>query len=1463
LVVGAPEAADTGNAFVYNFDGGQWIQTFSLELPDGDTTSAGFGEAVCVSGDTIVIGTPDDGFAANRSGSVHVYELKNGTWDHQQRVIPSDPKSSSAFGSIIALFENRFVVGVETADGTDERSGAAYVFEKVGETWEQIEKLDPVDGEPGDNFGASVAISHNRVVVGNPREDDDSTPVLDSGSVYVYEFVEDSSTPKALLLASDRTRRHLFGAGLAVDQNHLAVFADNNEGQIYLFNLNGSGNDQQAPSISMDPSTITIDESGSVGLQVIALGLSPLHYQWQESGDQGATWSDIPGKNENVLKLGNVTNLFGNNKYRVIVSNEVGAVTSNDASVTIDPVAPILRSFAINHRRSTVANRSVSLVHEHDGGLPTEYRASESIDFSDASWQLHSSTPVFNLSDNPGEKTVYFQIRNEAGESEVLSDSITRNLFDGSGPEAATKLLISDGIDEDHFGKGVAIDGDTSVVSAPRHERSDGGVGTLYVYVRDGVEWILQATLFPETELPGQSLLERVAVDDDTIVVESTVFVDGELNKGVYIFIREGNQWHEEALLVPSDGVLEDNFGVSICIFEDTVLIGASGQDNEKGAVYVFNRTGENWTESGKLAASDGNHGDLFGWSASIDEDTAFIGAPADRLDGVQFGSAYIFTRSGDSWAEAAKLAPRDSVFLNSFGYSVSLQGDWAAIGNPQATEEEGATGSVSMYRRNSGTWEFFEKLTDPFAKFNHRLGFSLSLDSSILLAGSLEDNNVGAAFLYEFDGNAWVMRSKVVPENSESFRQFIFGFDVSTTSEYSIVGAFGESSGFNENGSVYIYNVSDLVNHVEPVSIEDENYDFSSFVTDGAELSVTVSGAQPITYQWQISSDNQATWQNIDGETDSIFRSKPLAEVNQNDWYRVVVTNSVGEDTSEPKLLSMDIDLPDFWEIKVNENDPVTTIPEVFLTFSTSAGFATQFRIGENPDLSDASWQENIGGLILYNLSDGAGEKTIFTQFRNPFGETEIKSSTILYAPEDPPIAGPFSRIVPGDPEEFDQFGFSVDIYGDLAVVGSPYEDSNGTNSGGAYVFKLSGKEWIEQAKLLGTDTVENNNFGMSVALFGDTIVVGAPFNDHTKDAAGSVYVFATDGTNWSQQAKLNASDDLFEAQFGYDVSIFENTILVGAPTDQANGVLSGSAYVYTWSSNSWLLNTKLVNPNADSRDNFGRTVDIFDNTILIGTPRDRDPTRDSGSTYVYQKNGSDSWNLVRKFRPHGASGDIHFGFSVALYDDTAIIGAVHESVSGSAYSYDLKNAYITNRPPGFNAIPDFEISEFETVSFTPQVIDSDNSIEELSFSLVGINPNFEATIDPDTGDFSWTPQEANGPSDYVFVLKISDGFDEDFVSFNVSVDSIFTNYEGWQEDEWPTGIPGNQLGKEFDIDFDGYSNFLEYAFGMDPFVPDPFQSIQLSMNSMTNAVELDTRLMSFDDSLFFTCLISYNLLD
>ena len=275
--------------------------------------------------------------------------------------------------------------------------------------------------------------------------------------------------------------------------------------------------------------------------------------------------------------------------------------------------------------------------------------------------------------------------------------------------------------------------------------------------------------------------------------------------------------------------------------------------------------------------------------------------------------------------------------------------------------------------------------------------------------------------------------------------------------------------------------------------------------------------------------------------------------------------------------------------------------------------------------------------------------------------------------------------QLIPGDAALNDHFGFAVGLWGDTAVVGAYRADPGGAlGAGSAYVFVRSGTVWSEQQKLIATNPMDGDHFGSSVGIWEDTVAVGAARDDSPLNDAGSVFVFVRNGTTWSLEQRLAASDASVGDRFGTSVDVEGDTAVVGVPRDShgLGAVEAGSAYVFVRSGTSWGQEQKLVASDADQDDNFGQSVAVSGGTVLVGAPRDdHDADLDAGSAYVWSQSGT-TWNEQEKLVGGSTGEGDYCGSSVDLAGDTAVVGAPWAKdgwlgePNGSAYVFERSGA-------------------------------------------------------------------------------------------------------------------------------------------------------------------------------------------
>jgi cysteine-rich repeat protein len=374
--------------------------------------------------------------------------------------------------------------------------------------------------------------------------------------------------------------------------------------------------------------------------------------------------------------------------------------------------------------------------------------------------------------------------------------------------EQEAKLLSSDGMGQDRFGEGVALDGDTAIIGATRDDDNGSESGSAYVFTRTGGVWTEQAKLLPADGTTLDRFGSVVAISGDTAIIGA--YGDGIWEGSAYVFTRTGGVWTQQAKLLAYDDDHNDEFGRSLALDGDTAIIGAARNDDngsESGSAYVFTRTAGVWTWQAKLLASDGVAHDAFGRGVAIDGDTVLIGAPQGWQGGIN-GSAYIFTRTGGVWTEQVKLLPSNGADSDRFGFSVALDGDTAVIGAHGDNDNGFESGSAYVFTRTGGVWTEQAKLLASDGTPVNYFGWDVSLDGDLVVIGAYRDDDngtdSGSAYVFGQTAGVWTEQVKLVPTDN-SFDDD-FGWAVALDGNTAVIGAPGDDDSGTNSGSAYVY---------------------------------------------------------------------------------------------------------------------------------------------------------------------------------------------------------------------------------------------------------------------------------------------------------------------------------------------------------------------------------------------------------------------------------------------------------------------------------------------------------------------------------------------------------------------------------------------------------------------------------------------------------------------------------
>jgi len=767
----------------------------------------------------------------------------------------------------------------------------------------------------------------------------------------------------------------------------------------------------------------------------------------------------------------------------------------------------------------------------------------------------------------------------------VTIDPLVTSLEQKLGPE-----VTGDSAESDSFGTSVSLDGDTALVGALYDDTAAGAsAGSAYIFTRTATSWSQQAKLTASDGVAADYFGTSVSLDGDTALVGAP-YNDAAAPSdagSAYVFTRTGTTWSQQAKLTASDGAAGDHFGTSVSLDGDAALVGVSGDNSFNGSAYVFTRTGTSWSQQAKLTASDGAADDRFGSSVSLYGDTALVGALYDDTTaGSNAGSAYVFTRTGTSWSQQAKLTASDGAAVEYFGTSVSLNGDTALVGALYDDTAAGAdAGSAYVFTRTGTSWSQQAKLTASDGAADDRFGSSVSLYGDTALVGAPEDDtaagaSAGSAYVFTRTGTTWSQQAKLTASDGAAGDSF--GVSVSLNGDTALAGTFVDATAINSTAcSAYVFTRSD------------------TSWSQQTRLTAAVS----------TSDDAFGTSISIYGDT--------------------ALVGALYDDTAV-----------------------VADAGSTYVLTRTGTSWSRQARLTASDGASGDLFGTSVslyGDTALIGASGDniyKGSAYVFTRAGTTWSQqTKLSAS---------------------DGTTSDQFGTSVSLYVDTALVGARYDTPTlGAATGSAYVFTRTGTSWSQQAKLTASDGALGDYFGYSVSLDGNTALIGASADDSVAGVydVGSAYVFTRTGTSWSRQAKLTASDGALYDYFGSSVSLNGDTALIGARYDgSAAGSNVGSAYVFTRTGTSWSQQAKLTASDGAASDYFGTSVSLNGDTALVGALYDDTAAgADAGSAYVFTRTGT-SWSQQAKLTAvNGASGDL-FGASVCLDGGTALVGAYQD---------------------------------------------------------------------------------------------------------------------------------------------------------------------------------------------------------
>ena len=1264
---------DSGSAYVFTKVSGVWSQRAKLTASDGAANDE-FGISVAVDDGTIVVGTYGDDIDIDSNGtdetdvgSAYVFVKPDTGWadgTETAKLTASDGAASDEFGISVAVDEDTIVIGARQ-DTT--RNGAVYVFTEPANGWvdgTETAKFTASDGAAGDRYGHSVGVSGDNVLVGAPSfdsTDDSGSSVADTGAAYLLRVSDWTGVP---------------GSGAATVAYDVTGLTNGVE---YTFRIRGVNNaGPGADSVNSDGTPQIPSPGAPTGLEAKAgdeqAGLSwdnpndssITHYRYQV--DNGA-WTDVPGSQAGTTSHV-VTGLSNGQQYafRVRAVN-AGGESDPSAQQSATPAGAI---------DSPDAPKNLTALQSGDGlvelrwDAPTDPLSVAGYQFIQDDLSRQDDTPVWAPMDPSDSATAPYTVP-------VLTAGTTYSF--------AVRAVNNNGASPSSNEVTVTLVAKPNPLFALNADAGDTQVTVKWRDRNDPLMTAYQLLQLPETMLTvdvgaaNDEFGVSVAIDGDTAVVGA--YRSG--NGAAYVFVRDGQGvWKRAGTLTASDGATDDEFGISVAVDGDTAVIGANKDDDngvDSGSAYVFTKPVSGWadaTETAKLTASVGAADDEFGISVAVSRNIVVVGARGDDInidgtDETDVGSAYVFVKptTSNGWAdwdnsdyETAKLTASDSAAEDEFGTAVAVDGETIVVGAPGDDSDEG---SAYVFVRSVTGWATGDqtaKLTASDGAAGDEFGTSVAVDGDTIVVGAPgDDSDEGSAYVFVRPGTGWATGNQTAKLTaSDGAAGDEFGISVAVDGATIVVGSWGEDEGYT---GVAVTNAGGAYVFALESGVWSEELDL--FAYDGNTRNH---------FGWSVAVAGETVLVGSPGDNDaSRVESAYLIDVAE--WADL---DRGDMSVSEPD---------DRGRRDYSRRVTGLTNDQLYVYRVRAVNIGGKRPTGEIRHATPMSLKPGKPT----GLTAAAGNRRVGLSW-DPSDDSSIEGYQVLHFV--------MNKLSSDDHAGGDWFGHSVAMDNGTAVVGAPKHDAN---SGAAYVFtKDDAGAWRQRAKLTADDGQDDDEFGHSVAVHGDTIVVGAPKHDANNILnSGAAYVFTRDGAGvWSQVAKLTALNGAKDDEFGHSVAVHDETVVVGAHQHDANSLSnSGAAYVFSKPTNDgWATATetaKLTAPGLAELDRFGRSVAVHDMEVVVGAYFREDG---KGAAYVFTKlsNGwADNIAVPTQLAASDGVADDHFGYSVAVDDDTVVVGARwDDSKKGSAYVFTKDDADMWSQAAKLTASDSEKSDEF-----------------------------------------------------------------------------------------------------------------------------------------------------------------------
>jgi FG-GAP repeat/PKD domain/Bacterial Ig domain len=391
-----------------------------------------------------------------------------------------------------------------------------------------------------------------------------------------------------------------------------------------------------------------------------------------------------------------------------------------------------------------------------------------------------------------------------ATDAQGLTNASSFSLIIAKPFATSTQLLSPNPKAGDLFGYSVAITDTYALVGAYQADNKGSNSGAAYVYKRSGDTWQYVQTLTASNGAASDNFGQSLILTD-TLAIVTARSGDGLATDtgAVYIYQRSGETWSEVQKLSSDDGVAGDEFGFSVALLGNSIFIGADEDDN-KGSAYIFQKQGSSYVQTQKLqpATLDANH--RFGRSVAVFGTTLMLGAAGDDTNGDGAGAVYVYQNNGAGWSQVDILTASDGSAGDRFGRAIEFDDRYAVISAVYDDALGSFAGSAYIFELKNGIWTQMQKLEGSDTDLEDRFGHSALLNGDYVMIGAYEAGATGALYVYKHMGNTWNQVNRLKP--AQVVTGDFLGEYSKMTSNYIISGARNHDAGATNAGAVYIF---------------------------------------------------------------------------------------------------------------------------------------------------------------------------------------------------------------------------------------------------------------------------------------------------------------------------------------------------------------------------------------------------------------------------------------------------------------------------------------------------------------------------------------------------------------------------------------------------------------------------------------------------------------------------------